>query len=188
MTPPPCCPTSSWHYQHGATLIEVLVSILLLSFGLLSLGALMGYATQAPKLSSYRAAAANLANNYIERIRANPNGFTTGSYSIAMTFDATYGEVSPVNCGFPNCDAAGIATMDTTAIHSLARRELPAGGYLMTCDGTCTLSTPANLWIIWLEPESVGGLNAAASDLCPSEVTSTYTNPAPRCLYVRFKV
>lgn len=61
--------------QSGATLIEVLVAILILSFGMLSLGAMMSFAVQLPKLSGYRSTATNLASSYVERIRANPIGF-----------------------------------------------------------------------------------------------------------------
>lgn len=75
--------------EAGATLIEVLVAILLLSFGMLALGAMLSFAVQAPKMSAYRATATNLANSYVERMRANPEGFaksdgTGGSYGTAL--------------------------------------------------------------------------------------------------------
>ena len=53
--------------QRGATLIEVLVAVLILSFGLLSLGAMLSYAVQLPKLSGHRMIATNIASDHIER-------------------------------------------------------------------------------------------------------------------------
>ena len=48
-------------HQTGASLIEVLVAVLILSFGMLSLGGMMAYGVQLPKLAAYRADAATLA-------------------------------------------------------------------------------------------------------------------------------
>ena len=63
-------------HQGGALLIEVLVAMLLLSFGMFSLGAMMSFSVQMPKLSGYRSTAVNLASSHIDRIRANPAGFS----------------------------------------------------------------------------------------------------------------
>ena len=70
--------------QTGASLIEVLVAILILSFGMLSLGAMMSFGVQLPKLSGYRATATSLAAGYTERVRANPNAFTNNLYTAAL--------------------------------------------------------------------------------------------------------
>jgi type IV pilus assembly protein PilV len=71
----------------GASLIEVLVAILVLSFGMLALGSMMAYAVQMPKLAAYRATAANLAASHIERMRGNTAGFATDSYVETMTYN-----------------------------------------------------------------------------------------------------
>jgi hypothetical protein len=55
--------------QGGASLIEVLVAVLILSFGLLSLGAMLSLSVQMPKLSGFRTTATNIASDHIERIR-----------------------------------------------------------------------------------------------------------------------
>ena len=71
--------------QAGSSLIEVLVSIFILSFGMLALGAMLSFAVQMPKLSGYRSTATNLATAHVERIRANPNGFATDAYTSALS-------------------------------------------------------------------------------------------------------
>ena len=184
MHPHPCPtrPTTA----RGATLIEVLVAILLLSFGLLTLGAMLGFATQAPRMSSYRATAANLAAAHIERVRANPTGFIAGSYAVASSYDGTLNPIGLTSCTYPNCGPAELAALDNTTAQRAVRNDLPAGGLVLTCDGTCSLTNAANLWILWLEPSTFASLNPANSDNCPAQAAQF--NPRPRCLYVRFKI
>ena len=175
--------------QAGASLIEVLIAILLLSFGLLALGAMLSFAVQAPKLSNYRAVAANVAAAHIERMRANRDGFKNNSYAVPMSYDGTFNDIAVVTCTYPTCTATNLAAMDNSAAQRAARIELPAGGLLLTCDTTpCSLTGSGNLWVIWQEPSTYAALNPSASDNCPVEVTGTFTDPKPRCLYVRFKI
>lgn len=175
--------------QSGASLLEVLVSILLLSFGMLALGAMMSFAVQLPKLAAYRATAANLANSHIERIRANPGAFRAGGYNSALNYDGTINPVTLTNCTYPSCDEASLAAMDIKATQLAVREQLPYGGTMSTCSTSpCGKGSYGNLWIVWQEPTTYASLNVANSDNCPATVISTYTDPRPRCLYVRYKV
>lgn len=175
--------------QLGASLIEVLVAILILSFGLLSLGSMLSFSVQMPKLSGYRTTATNLASSHIEKIRANPTGYAAGNYISDLSYDATFDSISLSNCSYPNCSAAQLAVMDIAATERAMRAELPAGGMIVKCDGgVCGANSGAEIWVVWQEPDSSSALNPTSSDNCPTEVTSTYTSPAPRCLYIRFKV
>lgn len=180
----------------GATLIEVLVSILILAFGMLSLGAMLGYAVQAPKLAVNRAIATNLAGNYIERIRANPNGYTNKTYHNANKSQPSYG-VSKTDldasfktnqCAYPDCTATTLAEMDIATLQLNAREELPNGGVWMQCESDCNSGDLGNLWVIWDEPQTAVALNAKNSDVCPDVQVITKAATAPRCLYVRFKL
>ena len=194
------------HQQSGASLIEVLVAILLLSFGMLALGAMLSFAVQAPKLSAYRATASNLAASHVERMRANPDGFANNRYTAALHRTSwTTDEIDPTSsdCAYPDCTESTLAAMDIQATRGAVRRELrPAGDMEMWCSApaapapptsatsavACTKSSQGNLWIIWQEP-STNSLLGEFSDQCPPDVKSTYTgsNPA-RCIYVRFKI
>lgn len=186
--------TSSLHScrrQRGASLIEVLVAILLLSFGLLAIGAMMSFAVQAPKLAGYRALATNLAASHVDRIRANPGGFAAGAYTSALSYDATFSDIAlgSSECAYPSCTQASLAAMDIRASERAVRLDLPAGGMMMRCETSpCTQASYGNLWVVWQEPGTLTALDPATSDNCPTEVTGTYTNPKPRCLYVRFKI
>ena len=193
------------HPQQGSSLIEVLVAVLILSFGMLALGAMLSFAVQMPKLSGYRATATNLAASYIERIRANPDGFNANAYSLPLSYDGTSTVLSTdyctypacaSDCPYPDCSISKLAIMDNAATQRAVRLALPAGGMILKCDPspcTPTSNSYGNLWIVWQEPSTYAALNPTSSvgsivDNCPTEVTGTYTDPKPRCLYVRFKI
>jgi len=170
----------------GATMIEVLVAILVLSFGMLALGGMLAFAVQAPKLAGYRAIAANLASSHVEKMRANPTGFSDGEYVKALTYDGSFNSLSVTGCTYPDCTVSSLATMDHGETAKAIRTLLPAGGLLVSCDPSpCSTNSYGNLWVIWQEPASVADINAANSDNCPASVSSF--SPRPRCLYVRFK-
>lgn len=174
-------------HQGGALLIEVLVAMLLLSFGMLSLGAMLSFAVQMPKLSGHRSLAVNLASSHIDRIRANPGGFI--HYEKPLHESAwSFENIESINCQYPNCDAASLAAMDDAATRRAVRIALPAGDLLVTCDTMpCNEDSHGNLWIVWQEPSTKAALDATSSDNCPVQVTAIYTRPPPRCLYVGFK-
>ena len=177
----------------GASLVEVLIALLLLSFGMLSLGAMLAFAVQAPKLSGYRAMAVNLASSHVERMRANPGGFSNGGYDKPSSYDNSRGNLTldpSDTCAYPNCDFATLATMDAEQTRVAVRAQLPAGGMFMLRDNHSGIlsTTDGNLWIVWQEPDSHAGLDPASSDNCPGEVTQVDATRRPRCLYVRFKL
>lgn len=177
------------HSQSGATLIEVLVSVLILSLGMLSLSSMTAFAVQMPRLSGYRATAANIAASHIERIRANRLGFAGGEYATTSSYDGTFNPIIETpSCDYPNCDVSSLAAMDDAITKRAARAALPAGGVLTTCDPhPCTPNSMGNVWVVWQEPNTRGWLDPFSSDNCPLPVIASYDNPRPRCLYTRFK-
>jgi len=177
--------------QAGASLIEVLVAILLLSLGMLSLGAMLSFAVQMPKVSGFRAIATNLASSHISRILANPVGFSEEKYQQPLHDSAwSFEGIDLANCAYNDpCTASSLAIMDDAEIRRAVRMALPAGDMLVSCDSpSCGLSSFGNLWIVWQEPFSHAALDPSSSDNCPSQAKEIYTDPKPRCLYVRFKL
>ncbi len=73
--PLPCC-----QYDSGFTLIEVLVTIVVLSIGLLGLAELQISGLRANMSSEARSKATLLASDIVERMRANPLGVAAGAY------------------------------------------------------------------------------------------------------------
>jgi type IV pilus assembly protein PilV len=179
------------HSQNGVTLIEVLVSIVILSFGMLALGGMLAYAVQMPKLSGYRSTATAIAASHIERIRANSAGFANGDYQVDLSYSADFAITSLSDCTYPSCSTAALrATMDTAYTNRALRQELPAGGMRVTRANGGVSTVQGDMWIIWLEPTGAALLDAGKSDNCPSQVTgnSLLNNPMPRCLYIRFEI
>ena len=175
-------------HQAGASLIEVLVTILILSFGMLALSGMLAYAVQLPKLSAYRATAVALAASHVERMRANTAGFSAGAYNETMTFNQTIATVTP--CTYPACDASAIATLDKFETNSTLRRELPLGGMRVVCNGACN-TMEGNLWVMWQEPSTFATVDASVVDQCP-DPAETPTFPAftsnPRCILIKFRL
>lgn len=193
---PPKPMFKSKHTQTGASLIEVLVAVLLLSFGLLSLGSMLAFGIQLPKLAAFRATATALAASHVDRIRANPVGFAAGSYTAGLNettdWSFTAIPVSASNCSFDGtqCTATTLAAADTNELRNTVRRDLPAGDIVVQCyPSTCDATAYGELWVIWQEPSSLATV-ASSSDNCPTAATTLYTSPkpTPRCLYIRFKI
>jgi len=176
--------------QAGSSLIEVLVAVLILSFGMLALGGMMAYAVQMPKLSAYRATAMILAAGHIERMRANVAGFTSDGYKEdPPTYNANLPNVTP--CTYPNCSASQLATLDKNETNQALRRELSQGGMRLLCNGACT-TLEGDLWVMWQEPTTFGSFDTTNSDECP-DPSATPTFPSygavrPRCIHVKFKL
>lgn len=172
--------------QQGSSLIEVLISILVMSFGLLGVGGMIAYAIQLPKMADYRAKAVIISTAMVDRMRGNSAGFSAGNYDVNNSYDGNFTIPALQDCAYPNCTISSLATMDLAYFNRLVRQSLPAGGIRIERDAASG-STDGNLWIIWNEPSSISALSAVNSDSCPS-VVSSYTSPAPRCLYIRFKL
>jgi len=71
---------SSHQYGRGFTLIEVLVTMVVVSIGLLGLAELQISGLRANMSSEARSKATLLVSDIIERMRANPLGVTIGAY------------------------------------------------------------------------------------------------------------
>jgi type IV pilus assembly protein PilV len=173
--------------QAGTTMIEVLVSILILSVGMLSLSGLMAFAVQIPKVSGYRSAAINIGSAHIEKIRANLQGLYDDAYSTQLSYNGAYSELSPRPCAYPTCNATTLADMDDAETKRIARLQLPAGGVLFRCDpAPCSPASFGNLWILWRDPDTISFIDPGTSDNCP-DLPAEISGPKPRCVYLRFK-
>ncbi|WP_278433557.1 type IV pilus modification protein PilV [Stutzerimonas kunmingensis] len=83
------------NYQRGATLIEVLVAMLILSVGLLGLASMQMTALQSNQSAYYRSQATVLAYDIIDRMRANRADALNGVYDIAIQNQACEPDLEP---------------------------------------------------------------------------------------------
>jgi len=176
--------------QGGVTLIEILVSLLLLSFGLLSLAGMQAYSLAAQKNASNRAIASMLANELAELIRLNQKGFADGKYDVSKLTDAAL--PSEAVCEFPNCTSTDtLAEADLTSFRRLVRNHLPKGGVELSRPGGS--AEHAEIWIVWEEAAVLnttkGGSEVSTevhSENCPATAKSLST--LPRCLYMKVQL
>jgi type IV pilus assembly protein PilV len=173
--------------QAGATLIEILVTVVLLSFGVLSLAGLQAYSVAASKNAVNRGLAASLASDLADMIRANSAAFAAGNYNKAATFIATATAVPTVDlatfCSYPNCTTAQLAALDAALFNARLKATLRGGTYAVIQAGGST--SRADIYIMWQEQRAAGATAASESsfDSCPAAVAAL--DPLPRCYYVR---
>lgn len=180
-------------------MIEALVAILILSFGLLALGSFIVYGVQLPKLSGNRSVAMVAGADLVERMRANSSGtlnyanttISGLSGNATNTFTATFAVPTSMpsgsTCSFPNCTAASLATMDVATVDFNLKRQLPTAGLTIQIPDTAAPRI-GNVWVIWQEPNNFGSFSTSNSDTCPANVTALSLSPAPRCVYIPFRL
>lgn len=185
-------------HQRGATLIEILISILLLSLGMMAVAGMQAYSIAAQNNAVYRSVASTMANELAELIRLNPAGLNAGNYNIAFMSQPLPGAPNLTACPgvadadvapaeYPFCNsAANLAAYDITSIQRRVRNNLPVGGVQVVANVVAAPArSTADIWITWLEP---GVLVAAEgnADNCSAAAKALAT--LPRCFYMRVQL
>jgi len=144
--------------EQGVTLIEVLVAIVLLAFGLIGIAAMQTAAISNNVLSGEYMQAATLAENMAERMRGNRDGVINGNY---LTAAGAVGN-PPVNCYASTCTSANQAAWDlavwyasvsgTTALGNVPAgpaANLPGAMVSVTCPATCDRDAVRMITVYW---------------------------------------
>ena len=107
--------TTLYKQQHGFTLIEVLVSVVILSIGLLGLAGLQTTGLRNNQSAYFASQAAIYANDIFERMRINRiEAIDNDAYNIAAGTDA-------------NENGTSIAEQDLNEWRTLVKNNLPGG-------------------------------------------------------------
>ncbi len=139
----------------GFTIVEVLVSLLILSVGLMGLATLQVVGLQNTQGGAQRAQAAFLAYDITDRMRTNPAAVTAGNYNLAAPVTTGMGAPNPGPIVMVDCfGAAANCTSAQMAAHDLGQWQTQLGAYLnagtgaiATVDnGTTTLVTISIQW------------------------------------------
>lgn len=107
-----------YRHNRGFSLIEVLVSVIILSFGLLAIAALQINSKAAGYDATQRSIATQLARDIVEKMRANPVDSTAGAVNVANyigTFshsDYASGTSPSTDCSSVECNAAQLSAFD----------------------------------------------------------------------------
>jgi type IV pilus assembly protein PilV len=116
--------------QSGATLIEALISILVMSIGLLGIAGLQINAIAYQKSAWSTQRVAEVSTDFAERLRGNPTAAKNGSYVYNSSYaTSTTATLSSNDCRTPStyCSTASLAEDDVTALLTKARALLPGG-------------------------------------------------------------
>jgi type IV pilus assembly protein PilV len=122
----------------GATLIEVMVALVILSIGLLGLASLQLSGISSNSSSEKRTQAAVVANDLIERMRANPAGVTAGNYA-GVNYAAIDCSTPPATVcdnlspGSSGCTPAQMANYDAFTSWCNASTLLQSGSLQVAC-------------------------------------------------------
>jgi type IV pilus assembly protein PilV len=123
--------------QKGTTLMEVLVSLLVLSFGLLGMAGVQGVSLRGNQAAYYRTMATTLSGDIVERMRANIAAVDAGSY------DDVVGGATASCFTAAGCTGAQMAAQDVLDWTAAVAAALPLGAAVVCVDSTPTDGTAA---------------------------------------------
>lgn len=174
-------PRSAPDGQTGATLLEILVTIMIVSFGLLGIAGQLLAAAKYQQTAQYRNTAYTQMQAMAERIRSNSTVLTNGaSDATSYLADDGYANAATLpsnpNCGGNGqtaCTPAQAAQRDVREWRQTLARELPSGrGSLYTVtSGANTALNQRRLYVMWSEKpqNSDDNLGALPTDSnCPT--------------------
>ena len=167
--------------QKGSSLLEVLVAVLIMSFGLLSLGGLAAASQQYVKMSQFQSVGMTLASDLSERMRGNVSGFQKGGYVHASAYSTE--AVTIPSCTGAACTDAEMAALDMAEWLKEVRLRLPGGDAYVQRSTTNILAT--DIWILWVDP-NLDKLSVATWADCPATAVKDLSSDSPlRCMYYR---
>jgi type IV pilus assembly protein PilV len=121
------------HGNRGFTMLEVMISIVIIAFGLLGVAGLQAFALKNTQSANFRLTATTLANDMIDRMKSNHAGVSNGNYNSPDSGDYAAG----VNCnGATPCTGALLADFDRAEWARRVRQALPGGTGIVCLDST----------------------------------------------------
>ncbi len=157
-------PSLRW-LERGTSMIEVLVSLVIVAFGLLGLLGLQARALSFQKDSFDGRAAAELASQISDRVKSNMLGFANRAYNDDM--DPGAAPIAFGGCAnAAACTAAEIAVRDQARWQEEVRRRLPSAAVYLVPDNANPAGWPRfiTVTIAWQEPlqtNAAGGMQVA---------------------------
>ncbi len=125
-------PSTGRSHQQGFTLIEILVTVVVLAIGLLGLAGLQLTGLKYNHSAYQRSQATIISDDISDRMRANRSVALTGAYDIALGTTPPGSSCEGVGA---NCSAAAIAAADLSAWKQALSNTLPSGDGAITRNG-----------------------------------------------------
>ncbi len=116
--------------QAGSTLMEVLVALLVLSFGMLGMAGVQGVSLRGNQSAYYRTMATTLTADIMERMRANMTAVDNANY------DNVSGAATASCFTVAGCTSAQMAAQDVFDWSAAVTAALPGGTAVVCLDST----------------------------------------------------
>lgn len=123
---PRCANRYAPAHASGFSLLEVLISLVIVAVGLLGVAGLMSNTLKSNDSAAMRTQATAQAYNIIDRMRANMIGVNGGSYVVGMPPSAATGAL-PSTCTGTACGPVALATYDIGQWEYELAKLLPQG-------------------------------------------------------------
>lgn len=154
--------------QHrGMTLLEVLVSVVLLSVGMLGIGSMLLLSSKTNNSSYAKHEATHCIYDMFDRIRANPQVVAGGSYNASnISTNGGPGTVTPpaVDCTTNTCNPSQMAAYDTWYWLTRVVSQLPSGsGSVTTAPGATSNTNLVTITVQWDDSIAQGEVGASSS-------------------------
>ena len=126
----------------GFTLLEVLIAIVVVAFGLLGLAGLQVFALRNNVSAAQRVTASALTADIVDRMKANYLGVVAGNYDVPAT--SGYAGPAVSTCATKNgvCSPANLATTDLFEWQQRVAATLPGGAGRVCVDTTPQVPDP----------------------------------------------
>jgi len=179
----------------GFSLIEVLVSMFIVSMGILALAGLLQSAARYSKMSELRSTATLLANDIGDHIRANFDGATKKAYDLTLAYPATAASDKRTLAGDlcntgADCASTELAYVDMALWTARLLATLPSGTpYIKYNDNALsggTQSGTVDVWVAWKDPNTTksGTSTERPAGECPAGLNVS-TDTSVRCVYLQ---
>jgi type IV pilus assembly protein PilV len=177
----------------GASMIEVLVALLIISLGLLGIGGISAATFGYNKAAQLRLTGLSLVNDYADRARLNVYGYDLGSYAIELDDDVPSADdvedaegALVVNEAAAATAAANVAQFDRALFQRTVADRLPQGRAIVVTNPTVNARN-IDVWLLWREPQTdlEDSLFLAGQFNCPDDL-SEEDQAVYSCMY--FKV
>jgi len=163
------------HGQRGFTMLEILVTLFLLTMWLLASAGVQSSSLQFTKAAQFRTQAVYLATELVERMQANKTEAVKGSY--VYTGGST---ASSTDCTTAACKSDALAAFDLNEWTGRVNATLPNATMSVTAAGIANPITYTIL-LCWTDRRTDRNYGTVGQPSCPSSTTAeafSYTSAA----------
>lgn len=151
--------------ENGFSMIEMMISLLILAIGLLGMMALQMTSVASNQSSYYRSQASIIANDFVDRMRLNGDSIRDNVNPLTaydnISIDATSTNTAQA-CNTTGCNAQNLARSDIFELQENLLASIPSGTATVVKDASITDQNIYKITITW-QLEDRSGLTDGAN-------------------------